>query len=334
MDIPPEIAKALENAELVPHVYFMACQHVRDAELYIRIGFSAGKKKGRIEDHLQSGADLLAVLPATQTDEGRLHDHFKPVRTNQFGSSTSHYQYEPVKQYVDLLLANFRATPNPEHLCLLGRVPYSEWKPGALVKPAGFLGYTERQKTSARDSWQTPAEVFEAATRAFGAQIDLDPASCLEAYLRPKPEFRPKFFYTEKMNGLQLNWFGNIFLNPPYGKGENGETDPGAKIFTEKLIKEVQAERVTGAIMVLNLQSVPTIWFQNLNEKLKLTWAIARKRIDFFGMKAKSGSGERAYGASRNGTIFLYYGPNEYAFWKEFYELAYPLLSLTKEDLE
>ena len=50
-------------------------------------------------------------------------------------------------------------------------------------------------------------------------------------------------------------------------------------------------------------------------------------------MKAKK-SDERAYGASRNGTIFLYYGPDEYRFWKAFYKLAYPMLELKEDDLE
>ena len=76
----------------------------------------------------------------------------------------------------------------------------------------GFVdvaGYSKTNNNTEVD-WWTPPEVFE----KLGLEFDLDPAS-------PKggvPWLPTKYYYTKEHNGLEKNWFGNVWLNPPYGR--------------------------------------------------------------------------------------------------------------------
>ena len=45
--------------------------------------------------------------------------------------------------------------------------------------------------------------------------IDVDPASNDEA----QKTVKAGIYYTEENPGLRLGWYGNVWLNPPYGRG-------------------------------------------------------------------------------------------------------------------
>lgn len=62
--------------------------------------------------------------------------------------------------------------------------------------------------------WYTPTPFVEVARVVLGT-IDLDPASHPEANERIKATR----IFTEQENGLLQVWTGNIFINPPGGKG-------------------------------------------------------------------------------------------------------------------
>lgn len=67
------------------------------------------------------------------------------------------------------------------------------------------------------EEWYTPAHVFH----ALGLWFDLDPAHPPRDDLPvDKWIIRPKgwSYYTKKENGLSREWFGRIWLNPPFGK--------------------------------------------------------------------------------------------------------------------
>src|SRR5687767_5219509 len=63
--------------------------------------------------------------------------------------------------------------------------------------------------------YYTPEFIIEAARRVMGA-IDLDPASSKEANKRVKAAR----YFTKKDNGLSHLWYGRVFMNHPFSKGE------------------------------------------------------------------------------------------------------------------
>lgn len=75
---------------------------------------------------------------------------------------------------------------------------------GFIDKP----GWHKETKTEV--DWWTPPEVFEKLKLEF----DLDPASPEGGV----PWLPTKNYYTEKDNGLEKDWYGNVWLNPPYGR--------------------------------------------------------------------------------------------------------------------
>lgn len=64
--------------------------------------------------------------------------------------------------------------------------------------------------------YYTPAPIIEAARKAMGS-IDLDPASSEAANLRVKATD----IFTEADDGLTKMWWGNVWLNHPFGRTQN-----------------------------------------------------------------------------------------------------------------
>ncbi len=149
--------------------------------------------------------------------------------------------------------------------------------------------------SSASNEWFTPSNVIEAARRVLG-DIDLDPASCTKA----DETVRAAKFYDEEANGLEHEWRGRVWLNPPYG-GLAGA-------FTEKLITEYRAGRTTAAIFLVNADTTETKWFRPLFD---YPLCFARGRIAFL-------NGELQKTGNTHGSLFAYFGPDEDRFVAEF----------------
>lgn len=283
----------------------------------IRVGYTGDEVGQRHAVHETNGFKLLAQIPATGTNERSLHNHFAPFRI-AYGSSQSCYDAVAVEPYVNGLMERFYASNDLKNVAVLPRLPWAVWSPKAILKPLHHNGQyllfrTEGKKTDERDTWQTPKEIADICREALGGTIDLDPASCAEANER----IGATYFHTEKSNGLAHDWNGKVFLNPPYG----GDQEAGADKFTKKLLGELESGRVTEAITVLNLQSVPTLWFPAIAKKASCH-AIWKRRIPFLGPAPKSGVGTK-YGASKNGTIFSYFGRNQATFARVFRHKSY-----------
>jgi len=109
--------------------------------------------------------------------------------------------------------------------------------------------------SSNTNEWHTPGKYIEAARTVMG-HIDLDPASNARANL----VVRADLFYTSDQNGLKQDWFGRVWLNPPYGKIGN-ESSQG--IWSAKLMGDYYSGKVKEGIVLLNL--VPGYnWFRSL----------------------------------------------------------------------
>lgn len=95
----------------------------------------------------------------------------------------------------------------------------------------------------------TPTEYIEAARQVLG-EIDLDPASSELA----QETVRATECFTAEDDGLEREWHGRVWLNPPYHR----ELAPK---FIDKLVAEIAAGRVDEAIVLTN-NSTDTQWFR------------------------------------------------------------------------
>jgi hypothetical protein len=100
--------------------------------------------------------------------------------------------------------------------------------------------------------WYTPPAVLERVREVLGG-IDLDPASCAVA----QQTVQARRYYTITDNGLHHPWHGTVFLNPPYRL-------PEITGFLGKLVEELEAERTTEAIVLVNA-ATDTDWFQTIS---------------------------------------------------------------------
>jgi len=99
--------------------------------------------------------------------------------------------------------------------------------------------------------WYTPESYIAAARSVMGA-IDLDPASCATA----NQVVGATQFYSIADDGLDREWFGRVWLNPPYAQ-------PAIVDFCSKLTEEYRAGRIVEACALVN-NATETAWFQDL----------------------------------------------------------------------
>lgn len=143
------------------------------------------------------------------------------------------------------------------------------------------------------NEWYTPVEYLESARAVLGT-INLDPASNEFANERVQAEM----YYTEEDNGLEQEWYGSIWLNPPY-------SSDSVKPFAEKLINSKFDE----AIVLVN-NATETEWFNLLISKASAI-VFPKGRIQFDKRDGKHGS-------PLQGQAFIYYGDNIDKFLSEF----------------
>lgn len=173
---------------------------------------------------------------------------------------------------------------------------------------AGYPPTTTVQEKS--NEWYTPARYIEAARRVMGG-IDLDPASC-ELANRTVKAMR---YYTKEQNGLLLPWYGNVWLNPPYGlvtPGLRGSTKSLQRNFAIELHKRYQMQEIAQAILLLLGASLCMPWFIPFWE---YPICVVRQRIEF--TLADGTQGHNGYG-----NCFIYLGPHEQKFIDIFSEFG------------
>jgi ParB family chromosome partitioning protein len=155
---------------------------------------------------------------------------------------------------------------------------------------------THVAQNSGDNEWYTPEEYIERARQVMGG-IDLDPASCAEA----NKIVRAAEFFSREDDGLNHNWRGRVFMNPPYAQ-------PYIQKFTEKLVSHVVAGEVIQAVALVN-NATETKWGQLL---LKHAAAVCfpAGRVKFYHPDKIS--------APLQGQMIAYIGANIDAFKKSF----------------
>jgi hypothetical protein len=150
---------------------------------------------------------------------------------------------------------------------------------------------------SKSNEWYTPARYIEAAREVMQG-IDLDPASCEMA----NRTVRATRFYTKEQDGLSQEWYGRVWLNPPYGRSELAKAQGKSTIelFSSKLIDHYHKGEVTQAVF-LGTSQIDARWFYPLWE---FSLCFPNYKVHFLT------DGKHTNYAHMFGTCFVYLGPN------------------------
>ena len=166
-------------------------------------------------------------------------------------------------------------------------------------------------KSPGNDEWYIPKYIIDAARTTMGS-IDLDPASSILA----NQTVMAKKIYTKEDNGLTQNWFGNIWLNPPYSR----------KLISSFSTAVVRKRQEYNQAIVLVNNATETNWFQNLFSSCSIC-CILNRRLKFIGINGKQG------GSSLQGQIILYFGNNVEKFKENFSSYGTPTMPIVKPSL-
>jgi len=154
----------------------------------------------------------------------------------------------------------------------------------------------------ANNNWGTPPRFIESARKVMGS-IDVDPASNDEA----QKVVKAGVYHTEQDSGLDYHWNGNVWLNPPYGRGE-------AKPFINQLVHEYSVvDSVQRAVVILNTVYTSNWWNDSNVSDIYSALCLPRQRIAFINPT----TGEPEKGNDRD-QIIVYIGDNPEEFCEEF----------------
>lgn len=143
---------------------------------------------------------------------------------------------------------------------------------------------------SGENEWYTPAAYIELARTVMG-RIDMDPASCAQA----NQTVQADAFFCKEENGLDHEWHGAVWLNPPYAQ-------PMIAQFSDKLVMEFRVGRTSQACVLVN-NGTETGWGQTLLSACSAV-CFPQSRVRFLAPYGK-------LGAPLQGQMLLYFGPSE-----------------------
>ncbi len=185
----------------------------------------------------------------------------------------------------------------------------SHFEPEEAVKISRLTwGNAPANYSSESNEWYTPGQYIDCVRDVLGA-IDLDPASCARANETVEAER----IFTADEDGLKQDWWGNVFVNPPYGTDDQGASVAG--MFCQKAIGEYEVGRVAQCIILVN-----SLHSQRWQAPLyQFPVCLVDHRIQFV-----SGDGT----SNKNPTFqnaFFYLGPDVARFAEVFTEIGYVL---------
>jgi hypothetical protein len=146
------------------------------------------------------------------------------------------------------------------------------------------------------NEWYTPEEYIKSALIVM-KWIDLDPASSDIA----NKMIAAKEYYTIEDSGLNYQWSGKVWLNPPYARDLVGN-------FMEKLLSHFCDGDITEAITLTN-NSTETKWFQAVS-RFSSAICLPEGRVKFWHPRKEA--------IPLQGQAILYLGNNAKVFSQEF----------------
>lgn len=169
-------------------------------------------------------------------------------------------------------------------------------------QPAAVEKHVRGTFGTGENEWYTP-ELHISMARAVLGDIDLDPAS---SEIANKAVQAARFFSIDD-NGLDKEWAGRIWLNPPYAQ-------PAISHFADKMVTEWESGRVEAAV-VLTHNYTDTAWFQKL-ARAATAICFTRGRVRFV-----SPAGDLA--SPTQGQAFFYFGTDIDIFADVFGEIGF-----------
>jgi hypothetical protein len=250
--------------------------------------------------NLQHSWEFIAAVPGDKKSEAQLHAHFRDFAFCPEGKQIAElFTGDPcILRWLRWLrnqpCAAVTCDDAPEHR------PYQEWCPGPgreLAPSAGL--FTDETYFAPRiitgDDYYTPVELLETVREIMGT-IDLDPASHVSANARLKITH----IYTEGDNGLARDWFGSVWLNPPFSEWPK---------WSEKARLELKSGRITQLVCLATTLTVSALYIQPLVRQADAL-CLLQGRLSFWGKNVEEGNGA---GAS-SGHVLMYFGKNRLRF--------------------
>lgn len=162
--------------------------------------------------------------------------------------------------------------------------------------------HNHRAQGTGQSEWYTPTKYIDAARDVLG-EIELDPASNDAA----QESINAGRYYTLEDDGLEQQWQGRVWLNPPYAQ-------PSIMQFIEKLCLSYQRKSVPEAILLTH-NYTDTRWFHLATQHASAI-CFTRGRIGFL-----NPAGQRA--APTQGQAFFYFGDDVQKFSDRFSDFGF-----------
>jgi ParB family chromosome partitioning protein len=266
----------------------------------IAIGLLYRKMQTQTDDRIFYFAEVGNRLLAKKETTG--HGHWLHwIRVNQGALGFSDKGARDLIQGAQWMASNWRLAarleelvtdPSPTEKDILAADQIRQLISGELFRPVhrGTLGRRGNE-------WYTPREYISLA-RAVMGDIDVDPASTELA----QQTVKAGQYFNEDQNGLRQNWYGRVWLNPPYSRVL-------IRKFVGKLLVEWNARRITEAI-ALTHNFTDAMWFHDAVSAADIV-CFTQGRIKF---NHPGGTMSKP----PHGQAFFYFGPNVDGFKREF----------------
>ena len=184
------------------------------------------------------------------------------------------------------------------------RIEHIEQEPKETQTPKAIVQEVLKRPhvsfNSGNNEWYTPVNIIEAARVAMGS-IDVDPASNDIA----QQTVKAGTYYTAETNGLDKEWVGNVWLNPPYASDLIGK-------FIDKLVSE--KKNYNQAVVLVN-NAKETEWFNKIVSISSMV-CFPKSRVKFYMPDGKTG-------APLQGQAVLYIGDNTDRFYEAYKEIGW-----------
>lgn len=157
------------------------------------------------------------------------------------------------------------------------------------------------QHNTGNNEWYTPPQFLESARSVLGA-FDIDPASSEIA----NRTVQAGEYFTEETNGLEQDWRGRIWMNPPYAANLVGK-------FCDKFAETIEAGGSSGIVLVNNASE--TGWWQRL-ASVSSALCFPKGRVRFLRPEGEAG-------APLQGQTIFYAGEDPAGFCAEFQQFGF-----------